>query len=83
MIRSYSVSHPDSQISAGHDLHQLVCIGAIAYLASSLSYKLRQVDLELQDKSGALENLQAVHENIIHSMRGGLITTGSAGKASC
>jgi len=30
--------------------------------------------VELQDTSGLLENLQAVHENIIHSMHGGLIT---------
>jgi two-component system, NtrC family, sensor histidine kinase PilS len=34
----------------------------------------------LQDTSGALENLQAIHENIIHSMHGGLITTDLEGR---
>ena len=47
---------------------------AVAYLASTLSAKLRQGDVR------ALENLQALHENIIHSMSGGLITTDSQGR---
>jgi two-component system, NtrC family, sensor histidine kinase PilS len=49
---------------------------AVAYLASSLSSKLRQVDVE------ALENLQALHENIINSMSGGLITTDLQGRVT-
>src|SRR5216683_1795397 len=35
---------------------------------------------ELKDASGALENLQALHENIIHSISSGLITTGLDGR---
>jgi len=35
---------------------------AIAYLAGLLMSKLRQVDVQLKDASGALENLQALHE---------------------
>src|SRR5437879_12634635 len=46
---------------------------AIAYLASTLVHKLKQ---QVSDTSGELENLQVRHENIVHSMRGGLITTG-------
>jgi two-component system, NtrC family, sensor histidine kinase PilS len=44
-----------------------------------LANKLRQVDVKLKDTSGALENLQALHENIIQSITGGLITTGMDG----
>lgn len=80
IIRSYSISRPDPKALQATILINLFASGAIAYLASSLSYKLRQVDVELQDTSGALESLQAVHENIIHSMHGGLITTDLEGR---
>lgn len=80
VIRSYSVSRPDPNALQATIFIYLFASGAIAYLASSLSYKLRQVDVELQDTSGLLENLQAVHENIIHSMHGGLITTDLQGR---
>jgi len=53
---------------------------AVAYLAGLLTTKLRQVGVQLKDASGALENLQALHENIIHSMSSGLITTGLDGR---
>lgn len=52
---------------------------AIAYLASRLSTRLRQVDVELKDKSGALVDLQAQHEHIVKSISSGLITTDVAG----
>ena len=52
---------------------------AVAYLAGLLAAKLRQVDVQLKDTSGALEDLQALHENIIQSISGGLITTGLDG----
>ena len=52
---------------------------AVAYLAGVLSAKLRQVDVRLKHTSGELENLQALHENIIQSISGGLITTGLDG----
>jgi two-component system sensor histidine kinase PilS (NtrC family) len=42
--------------------------------------KLRQVDVQLKDASGALKNLQALHENIVQSMSGGVITTGLDGR---
>src|SRR5205085_3236444 len=80
IIRSYSISRPDPKALQATIFINLFASGAIAYLASSLSYKLRQVDVELQDTSGLLENLQAVHENIIHSMHGGLITTDLQGR---
>jgi two-component system sensor histidine kinase PilS (NtrC family) len=45
-----------------------------------LMTKLRQVDVQLKDTSGALENLQALHGNIVQSMSGGVITTGVDGR---
>jgi two-component system sensor histidine kinase PilS (NtrC family) len=53
---------------------------AVAHLASTLANKLRQTGLELQDKSGELLNLQALYENVIHSIRSGLITTDLDGR---
>jgi two-component system sensor histidine kinase PilS (NtrC family) len=49
-------------------------------LAGLLSDKLRQADRRLEYARGALENLQAVHENIIQSTSNGLITTGLDGR---
>ncbi len=49
-------------------------------MAVRLSNRLRQVGHELRSKSGALESLQAVHENIVNSISSGLITTDLAGR---
>lgn len=53
---------------------------AVAYLASYLSVRLRKTGEELRDKSGQLASVQAINENIIQSMRDGLITTDLMGK---
>jgi two-component system sensor histidine kinase PilS (NtrC family) len=79
-IHSYSVTHPDLKSLQATILINLFAYTAIAYLSSNLSTKLRQVDVELADKSGALISLQALHENIINSMTGGLITTDLEGR---
>jgi len=52
---------------------------AVAYLASYLAENLRETGAELRDKTGQVASLQAINENIIRSMRGGLITTDLAG----
>jgi two-component system sensor histidine kinase PilS (NtrC family) len=75
VIRSFSMSRPDLkavQFVVGINFFAYM---AIAYLSSNLSAKLRQVGVELHVKSDELEDLQAIQENILHSMRGGLITT--------
>ena len=51
----------------------------MAYLAGLLATKLRQVDVQLQDTSGALDDLRALHENIIQAISGGIVTTGLDG----
>jgi two-component system sensor histidine kinase PilS (NtrC family) len=75
VIRSYSVTRPDLSSLQAVILINLGAYLAIAYLASILSAKLRQVRAELQEQSGALQNLQALHGDIVNSVSGGLITT--------
>ncbi len=82
VIRSFSTTRPDLKSMQVIIFINLFAYTAIAYLSSSLSMKLRQVDVQLQDKSGELLNLQALHENIINSMSGGLITTELDGRIS-
>ncbi len=53
---------------------------AIAYLASLLAQSLRRKGQELDKKREELLDLQDFTEDIIHSMRGGLITTDMEGR---
>jgi two-component system sensor histidine kinase PilS (NtrC family) len=80
VIASYSTSHPKLKALQVVIFVNLFAYFAIAYLAGLLMSKLRQVDVQLKDASGALENLQALHENIVQSMSGGVITTGLDGR---
>ncbi len=52
---------------------------AVAYLSSLLAQTLRRKGVELEAKREELQDLQAFNEDIIHSMRGGLVTTDLAG----
>src|SRR5579863_1714046 len=79
VIHSYSLSHPPLKAFQAIIVVNLFAYMAVAYLAGLLAAKLRQVDVKLKHTSGALENLQALHENIIQSISGGLITTGMDG----
>jgi two-component system sensor histidine kinase PilS (NtrC family) len=79
VLPSYSASHPEMPALQAIIFVNLFAYLAVAYLAGLLAAKLRQVDVELKDTSGALENLQALHENIIQAISGGLITTGLDG----
>ncbi len=79
IVPSYSVTHPGVRTLQGIILVNLCGYAAIAYLAGVLAAKLRQVDSRLKSTRGALESLQALHENIVHSTSNGLITTGLDG----
>jgi two-component system sensor histidine kinase PilS (NtrC family) len=48
---------------------------AVAYLGSLLAQSLRKKGAELEEKSEELKDLQAFNQDIIESMRGGLLTT--------
>jgi two-component system, NtrC family, sensor histidine kinase PilS len=74
-IPSYCTTHPGWKALQAIIFVNLFAFLAVAYLAGLLTTKLRQVGVQLKDTSGALESLQVLHENIIHSISSGLITT--------
>jgi len=53
---------------------------AVAYLASHLAQSLRETGVELQVKQDRLADLQVFNENVIRSMRSGLLTTDLSGR---
>jgi two-component system, NtrC family, sensor histidine kinase PilS len=53
---------------------------AVAYLASFLAQSLRRKGAELDEKREELLDLQDFTEDIVHSMRGGLLTTDLDGR---
>ena len=61
-------------------LSNLLAFVAVAYLSSLLTQSLRKQSAELEVKRGELQDLQAFNEDIVHSMRGGLITTDLNGR---
>jgi two-component system sensor histidine kinase PilS (NtrC family) len=87
---NYFEKLPTFQMSPRGDLnslHVVILINLFAYLAvahlsSLLTSKLRQAGRELRDRSGELLGLQALHENVIHSIRSGLITTDLEGRVT-
>ena len=80
IVPSYSATHPEMSALQAIILINLFAYIAVAYLTGLLAAKLRQVDVKLKYTSGALEDLQALHENIIQAISGGLITTGLDGR---
>jgi len=80
VVPSYCTTHPGPKALQAIIFVNLFAFLAVAYLAGLLTAKLRQVGVQLKDTSGALESLQALHENIIHSISSGLITTGLDGR---
>jgi two-component system sensor histidine kinase PilS (NtrC family) len=53
---------------------------AVAYLGTLLAQTIHTKGAELEEKSEALKDLQAFNQDIIESMRGGLLTTDADGK---
>ena len=80
VVPSYCTTHPGLKALQAIIFVNLFAFLTVAYLAGLLTSKLRQVGVQLKDASGALESLQALHENIIHSISSGLITTGLDGR---
>ena len=80
VVRSYCTTHPGLKTLQAIIFVNLFAFLAVAYLAGLLTSKLRQVGVQLKDTSGALESLQALHENIIHSISSGIITTALDGR---
>ena len=80
VVRSYATTHPELKALQGLIFVHLSAFLAVAYLTGLLAAKLRLVGVQLQNASGALEDLQILHENIIQSVSSGLITTGLDGR---
>jgi two-component system sensor histidine kinase PilS (NtrC family) len=80
LVRSYCTTHPEPKALQGIILVNLFAYLAVAFLAGQLVAKLRLARVQLKDTSGALEDLQILHENIIQSVSSGLITTGLDGR---
>ena len=80
IIPSYCTTHPGVKALQAIIFVNLFAFLAVAYLGGLLTAKLRQVGVQLKDTSGALESLQALHENIVQSISSGLITTGLDGR---
>jgi len=72
--RTY-VGSPTSELLRLWFLSNLLGFLAVAYLAGLLVQSLRSKGRELEEKREELLDLQDFTEDIIHSMRGGLITT--------
>ncbi|MGA2920342.1 MAG: ATP-binding protein [Candidatus Sulfotelmatobacter sp.] len=79
VVTSYCTTHPELKTLQAIIFVNLFAYLAVAYLAGLLTTKLRQARVQLKHASGALENLQILHENIIQSISSGLITTGLDG----
>ena len=82
VVPSYCTTHPGLKALQAIIFVNLFAFLTVAYLAGLLTAKLRQVGVQLKDASGALENLQVLHENIIHSISSGIITTGLDGRVT-
>jgi two-component system sensor histidine kinase PilS (NtrC family) len=79
VVHSFSTSHPEWKALQAIVVVNLFAYIAIAYLGGLLNGKLRHARVQLKNTSGALEDLQILHENIIQSIGSGLITTGLDG----
>jgi two-component system sensor histidine kinase PilS (NtrC family) len=82
IVPSYSTTHPGIRTLQAIIFVNLFGYVGVAYLAGLLAQKLRQADNSLERTRDELENLQALHENIVQSTRNGLITTTLDGRIS-
>ena len=80
VIPSYGLTHPDLQSLQMRIATYLVAFLAVAHLAGKLSESLRRTGVALRDTEGKIEDLQALNQDIIESMRGGLVTTDLRGR---
>lgn len=73
-------SMPDERTLQFRIFSNLLAFIGIAYLSSQLAGTLRRRGAELEEKREELQDLQVFSEDIINSMRGGLLISDLAGK---
>jgi two-component system sensor histidine kinase PilS (NtrC family) len=74
-----AVSHPAIRTLESWLAVNLFAFLAVAYLGTLLAQTMRKKGAELEEKNEALKDLQAFNQDIIESMRGGLLTTDAQG----
>ena len=80
LLPSYGLAYPDLRSVRMKVVTNLAAFLAVAYLAGRLAEILRKTGVELQEKAGKLEDLRALNQDIVESMRGGLVTTDLEGR---
>lgn len=80
ILPSYGLAYPDLRSLRLKIVTNLAAFLAVAYLAGRLAEILRRTGVELQEKAGKLEDLRALNQDIVESMRGGLVTTDLEGR---
>jgi two-component system sensor histidine kinase PilS (NtrC family) len=80
VLPSYGLAYPDLPSVRMKIVTNLAAFLAVAYLAGRLAEILRKTHVELQEKAGKLEDLRALNQDIVESMRGGLVTTDLEGR---
>ncbi len=75
-----AASMPDERTLQLRIFTNLFAFIGIAYLSSQLSQTLRRRGAELEEKRTELQDLQVFSEDIINSMRGGLLISDLAGR---
>lgn len=75
-----AVAMPNEEILQLWIFSNLFAFVSVAYLSSLLTSSLRRKGRELEEKQEQLKDLRAFNEEIIQSMRGGLLTTDLEGR---
>jgi two-component system, NtrC family, sensor histidine kinase PilS len=75
LIPSYASNQPDLKTMQAVIFIYLAAFVAIAYLANKLVNRMRLAEVELQDKSFELQNLQVLNQIVVNSISSGLLTT--------
>ncbi|MGH9775577.1 MAG: two-component system sensor histidine kinase NtrB [Candidatus Acidiferrales bacterium] len=80
LIPRTSAAMPGSRALQSWIIINLFAFLAVAYLATLLTQSLRRKGVELEEKREELKDLQTFNEDILQSMRGGLLITDLAGR---
>jgi two-component system, NtrC family, sensor histidine kinase PilS len=80
VIPRTATSMPSLRVLDSWLASNLFAFFAVAYLGSLLAQTLRKKGVELEAKSEELKDLQTFNQDIIESMRGGLLTTDMEGR---
>jgi two-component system, NtrC family, sensor histidine kinase PilS len=82
LVPTNAVSHPSLRTLIAFITLNTFAFLVVGYISGYLSESLRRKGAELVNKTGALASLKALNENIIQSLRGGLLTTDLEGKVT-